>query len=407
MDLYDVYNGDLVNGASYNPISTNQPYLGNGRALSLSSSLNQSFIVSTPFLNLAYTSFTIDAWIYSLTSYIGDNGIFGQCECSTCANECFYLIVVGTHLYAGFTLNDLSGSSILTSATWYHVAFVYNYQTQQQIIYLNGVQDGIKSNAAPYQGTIGIIQIGSTNVSLTTNYFNGYIDNVRVTTIAKSAAEILSDASMIACYSFDLPSPNVDNSPNGLDGTSVNTAISAGRVNQAIHFSGSSSYFQAYGFYQAGFGVYTNKPFSISMWINPSSTAGCAFVQQSTTQTGGSCLNMIGFFSYSGLGGQLVVQSYGYPAIFGPFITMNTWTHFSWTYISTNGYTLYVNGVLFGSTGAHSLSASGDITWLQIGYNFPCATGYIPNAAYQGSIDEIYIHNRELTQTDVTTLANP
>jgi hypothetical protein len=53
----------------------------------------------------------------------------------------------------GFTLNDLSGSQTLTAFNWYHIAFVYNYQTQQQILYLNGVQDTIKSNAQPYQGT--------------------------------------------------------------------------------------------------------------------------------------------------------------------------------------------------------------------------------------------------------------
>jgi hypothetical protein len=62
----------------------------------------------------------------------------------------------------GFTLNDLSGSQTLTAFNWYHIAFVYNYQTQQQILYLNGVQDTIKSNAQPYQGTNGSIQIGST-----------------------------------------------------------------------------------------------------------------------------------------------------------------------------------------------------------------------------------------------------
>jgi hypothetical protein len=66
-----------------------------------------------------------------------------------------------------------------------------------------------------------------------------------------------------------------------------------------------------------------------------------------------------------------------------------------------------VNGVLFGSTGAYTLLAGGAITWLQIGYNFVCTAGNINNGGFQGSIDEIYVHNRELTQIDVTTLANP
>jgi hypothetical protein len=405
--MYGVYNGTLVNGASYSPVSTTQPYLGNGRALNLVSSSSQTFLVSNPFLNLTYTSFTIEAWIYSTTSYTGDNTIFGQCQCSTCANQCLLFIIRGNRLYAGFTLNDVAGSTTLTTNLWYHIAFVYDYETQQQIVYLNGVQDGIKSSAGPYQGMTGTIQIGWTNASLAPNYFNGYIDNVKVTTRAKSAAEILSDASLIAYYSFDFPSPNNDNGPNGLNGISVNTATVLGRVNQAMRFTGSSSYFQAYGFYQAGYGVYMNKPFSISMWINPSSIVSSAIIQQSINQSGGSCLNMIGFYSANGLAGQLLVQTYGFPTIYGPFITMNTWTHFSWTYSPTNGYTLYVNGILFGSTGACTLLATGAITWLQVGYNFVCTSANIYNAGYQGSIDEIYIHNRELTQTDVTALANP
>lgn len=406
-DLYGTYNGNLVNGASYSPVSTTQPYLGNGRALNLVSSSSQSFLVATPFFNLTYTSFTIEAWLYSTTSYAGDNSIFGQCQCTTCANQCLYFLIRGARLYAGFILNDVAGSTTLTSTNWYHVAFVYNYEAQQQILYLNGIQDGMKSNAGAYQGANGSMQIGWANAAATPNYFNGYIDNVRVTTRAKSAAEILSDASLIAYYSFDLPSPSIDSGPNGFNGTSVNTAVVLGRVKQAMRFTGSASYFQAYGFYQTGYGVFMNKPFSISMWINPSSTASSTFVQQSTTQSGGSCMNMVGFLSLSGLTGQLLVQTYGFPTIYGPYITTNIWTHFSWTYAPSNGYTLYVNGVLFGSTGAYSLLASGAITWLQVGYNFVCTAGNILNAGYQGSIDEIYIHNRELTQRDVTALATP
>ncbi|CAF1411372.1 unnamed protein product [Rotaria sordida] len=141
---------------------------------------------------------------------------------------------------------------------------------------------------------------------------NGYIDNVALTTRAKSSVEILRDASLIAYYSFDSPNPTVDNGPNGLDGTSNNIVTATGRVNEAMRFLGSSSsYFRAYGFYQMFYGVVSLKPFSMAMWINPSSIS--------------------------------------YPA-----------------------------------------SCSGS------------ANGY-----YQGYVDELYIYNRELSQTDVTSLANP
>jgi hypothetical protein len=396
----------LINGATYSASTTTIPYLGQGLALSLTSASNQSFLVSSPFLNISETSFTVEAWIYS-SSYTGDNGIIGQCQCSSCANQCFYFIVRASHLYVGFTLNDLSGSLTLAVNTWYYVTFVYNYNTQQQILYLNGVQDTIKSNSAAYLGTTGNISIGSTTLYPTVNFFNGYIDNLRITTRAKSATEVLSDASLIAYYSFDLPTPTMDNSPNGLNGTSVNTATVTGHVNQGMRFTGSASYFQAYGFYQTGYGVNYNKPFSIALWLSPSATTSCAYIQQSTLPTGGSCFNQLGIWSYTGLSAQLVAQGYAWPTIYGPFITVNTWIHVAWTFSLADGYSLYVNGAFYANTGYYSYGGtSGAITWLQVGYSFTCSSAYISNAAFQGIIDELYIYNRELAASEVLALAS-
>ena len=240
------------------------------------------------------------------------------------------------------------------------------------------------------------------------NYFTGQIDNLRLVTRAKSAAEILTDASLIAYYSFDLPVPNNDNGPNGLSGSSVNTAIVTGRVNQAMRFTGTASYFQAYGFYQLGFGVNFNRPFSISMWINPTSTNPCVIIQQSTFANNGSCTNMLGLWTYTGLTAQLVAQGYAWPTIYGPFITTNTWIHISWTFSLARGYFLYVNGNLFGGIGYYSYGGSSwAITWLQVDYNFACSSAYISNSPYQGITDERYLHNRELSAAEVLNLANP
>jgi hypothetical protein len=407
-ELYGVYNGQLINGATYSAISTSLPYVGYGRALNFLGASSQSFLVSTPFLDLTYKSFTIEAWIYS-TIATGDRGIFGQCQCSTCENQCLYLIVRTNRLYVGFTLNDLSGSTTLATATWYHIAFVYNYQTQQQILYVNGVQDTIKSNAQPYQGQNGSIRVGSTETYLITNYFTGYIDNLLVTTQAKSAAEILSDASLFAYYSFDSPNSNLDSGPNGLNGTSISTITVTGRVNEAMRIGGPPSSFEVYGFYYVPYGVSNARPFSISMWINPSATTSSTIVQLfSTALTAFGCVNLLGIYALTGSAGQIVVLSAncGQSALTGPFVTQNTWTHVSLTYSSTNGYTLYVNGILFGATGSTVYAASGTFAYLYIGYTSACNNANYNNA-YQGSVDEVYIHSRELTQTDVTALANP
>ncbi|CAF1168042.1 unnamed protein product [Rotaria sp. Silwood1] len=412
-DLYGVYNGQLINNPTYTPSgSTNLPYVGHGQALILNLVSNQSVLVSTPFFNLSYTSFTIEAWIYFSGASGADRGIFGQCQCSTCANQCLYFIIRNFRLYIDFTSNYLSGSTTFLTSNWYHIAFVYNYDTRQQILYVNGIQDTIKSNTQPYQGQNGSIQIGSTQVYSTMNFFQGYIDNVALTTRAKSSIEILRDASLMAYYSFDLPNPNVDNGPNGLDGTSSNIITATGRVNEAIRLLGpsSSSYFRAYGLFQIRYGVISNKTFSIAMWLNPSSTGSSAIIQMlPSSYTSSSCETLLGIYSYnSGTAGQLyVVSSISSPSLLtGPFIAINTWTHITLTYSYTNGYTLYVNGVLFGSTGSISCAGTGTLANLYIGFGYNCFNSYI-NSAYQGYIDELYIYNRELSQSDVTSLANP
>ncbi|CAF1238188.1 unnamed protein product [Didymodactylos carnosus] len=179
-DLYGVYGGSIVNGASYlSPTTSPYVYSGSDQAIRLQSTSNQSVSVST-FFNLTYTSFTVEAWIYPQL-VTTDNTIFGQCACTACTNQCLYLIIRSSHLYMGFNFNDLAGTATLTASTWYHVEFVYNYQTLQQIIYLDGVQDSIRSNVQPYQGQNGSITIGISTF-LPANYYNGYIDNMALTT---------------------------------------------------------------------------------------------------------------------------------------------------------------------------------------------------------------------------------
>jgi hypothetical protein len=404
-DYYGVYNGVLMNIATYFSTTNTQPYVGYGRGLTLLSTASQYFVVSSPTLDLSYKSFTLEAWIYPTLSSSGDFGIFGQCACSTCTNQCLYFIIRNYKLYIGFTNNDLSGTTTLTTNTWYYVTFVYDYYAQQQILYINGVQDATKSNASAYQGTSGSLWIGASEVYLIMSYFNGYIDNFKITTRAKSVTEILTACTLTAYYSFDLPNPTYDSGPNGLNGTSTNAASISGRVNQGLRFTGSSSYFVAYGFFQIGYAVYTTKPFSVALWISPSAATTCVIVQVAS-YLGGSCHNLLGLYSYLGITAQTIIQGYAWPYLYGPVATLNSWTHVAITYSTTNGLTLYQNGVWIGNTGGFSFGGNGMIAYVQLGYYSGCSSAYISNAGYQGSVDEVYVYSRELAQSDVTTLAN-
>jgi len=111
-----------------------------------------------------------------------------------------------------------------------------------------------------------------------------------------------------------------------------------------MRFTGSSSYLRAYGFYEMSYGLSASKPFSLFMWINPSSVVSCPFVQLQTSSS--SCINMLGISSATGSTDQIIAQTYN-SFMNGPFLTVYTWTHIPWTFSSMNEYTLYVNESLF------------------------------------------------------------
>lgn len=102
-----------------------------------------------------------------------------------------------------------------------------------------------------------------------------------------------------------------------------------------------------------------------------------------------------------------MTQLYAWPNVFGPFLSLNTWTHIAFTYSTTHGNTQYVNGVSVGSTGAvgHN-NVYGTIQWIHLGYNFCWSSGYIPCNGYQGSVDELYIYSREVSASEIYVLAN-
>ncbi|CAF0887660.1 unnamed protein product [Didymodactylos carnosus] len=309
----------------------------------------------------------------------------------------------------GFNYNDLSGSTTLSASTWYHIAFVYNYQAAQQIIYIDGVQDAIRSGVTtPYLGTNGSLTMGYSPLLVSSSYYYYYIDNLLLTTRAKSSSELLNDATQIFYFSFDLLNVYYDSGPNRLNSTSYSSLVSiAGRVNQGIRFTTSTSYFQMYAFYSIG--VYNNRPFTFAVWISPSSINGGVIIHISNYQGGYGTYQDILSLTYSGqIMTQIPASNGYYPSVIGPFISLNTWTHIAITFSTTNGLTLYVNGTSQGSTGSiSSYSNSGGLMYVTLGYNQGYAASNVVNLPFQGSMDEFYAYRREMSSSEINSLANP
>jgi hypothetical protein len=253
------------------------------------------------------------------------------------------------------------------------------------------------------------LTIGTNAVNAPNNYFDGCLDSVAYFGRAKNATEVLYDATVVAYLSFD-GNTLLDSGPLLTNGTGTNYSFtSSGRVNQSLTLSGSSSYAQITGLLRIG----TNSwPYSVAIWINPTSLAGGTIMHLSSrtdgAQTNGWCLPIMGLTS----SGQIAVNSWNNSNVplTGPLIPLNTWTHVVATYSPTNGECLYVNGTLTLSTGAYSFSAGGAAMTITLGSSLlgtgVCSTGTIQMGRFYGSLDEFYVYARELTSSEVIALFN-
>lgn len=398
------FHGQIVNGAAFT-----DGYIG--QAIQLKA--NDTQFVNVPYINLVNRSFTIEMWIYmNISRPTGDSSIFSQCEVHL-FSRCLHYTIRQNRPYMGFFGNDIFGRTNLTAGVWYHLAYVYDFSSNIKTIYLNGVFDGssadsaIGPSAGPFFGESGNTTIGSWTYNPTRSW-DGLIDQLSITNRVKTPCEVLNDASLVAHFTFD--GNYLDIGPNSMVATSnpqLNNGLSwvIGRVNQALNFNSSNSYFQSCGYYALG----RNQPFSIVMWVKPSFPSGTLFhLSSSATGSGSWCLPMIGFTS----NGSLIIQTWTGMTnfILGPILPINTWTHITLTYSSTNGLRLYLNGGLYGSIAVNTFASSYlsmCILLASSGLGTNCQTSLLVMGSYEGSIDEFYVYNRELNDFEVCPLAHP
>jgi hypothetical protein len=228
---------------------------------------------------------------------------------------------------------------------------------------------------------------------------------------AKTAAQILADATLVAYYSMDcLSYPSWDSGPNQINGVASGlTSGDGGRVGQSYLFNSSSSYFQVTGLVLIG---QSYSPFSFAMWLRPIApvTNGGTILHLSQNTAGtGWCVQFMGLSSL----GQIIAHGYsssGMVQVTGPVLVINQWVHIVETYSQLHGLRLYVNGVLYGQSSVFAYAACGVPMTITLGQPLSgtgCDHSGILSGFYSGEIDEFYIYSRELSQADVTTLANP
>lgn len=193
-------------------------------------------IVNNSALNLSGGSYTIECWIRPTGNYAGYNTIIAKrIGVSTSSAWQIYLrITTGVLSFYNGTVCESSVTP--TANVWSHVAAVYNGSTIN--LYLNGVSVG--STAAGNTDYDTPIYIGSIPVG--NEYFNGYIDELRITKgIARYTGNFTPSTTQFLDSAGDANSNVVVNS------TATGFAIGTGGINGAqlakawVNFNGTGT----------------------------------------------------------------------------------------------------------------------------------------------------------------------
>ncbi|MCC5935277.1 MAG: hypothetical protein JJU35_13605, partial [Balneolales bacterium] len=153
-------------------------------ALALGSGSSLSSGKTVAELGLTNSSFTVETWV-QFNSLNGDKGIVGAGEIGDLSNH-LHLLARNQRLHMGFWSNDTSGSTVLETGRWYHAAFVYDADAEEQRIYLNGGHEATGTERPPLTGNRELL-IGRFVV---VNFLDGVLDEFRIWNRALPQAEI-------------------------------------------------------------------------------------------------------------------------------------------------------------------------------------------------------------------------
>jgi hypothetical protein len=350
-------------------------------------------------LPLAATARTLEAWVQpaALTGANNDatyTGIlaYGVEAC----DEGQLLSMTSTFRVSSANwCNDLiegAAGAASTQGTWAHVAYTFDGTTRT--LYLNGAVVAADTPAG-INTLAGELRIATTDEP--GRLFTGVIDEARIYGYARSAAQMLDDATLVARYWFD-SGDGTDIGPNHIT-AAVNGATSvAGHVGKAMSLNGLGANITIPSLTSLGV---ANQPFSIEMWVNPpNATGGDLFDVHAPS---GWCTPFLGLNATGHPAAQ--IWSPNSSGVTAPnVIATNTWTHLAETWSPTNGLRLYVNGALAASNAAittYAASGEQDIAVLGEFTSAGCASSTVPDTAYAGLIDSVQIYSRERTAAEI------
>lgn len=366
-------------------------------------------------------NFTVSAWVKFNTVNKGtDNAILGHG--TTAGDKGLHLAERSGKAYMGFYGDDLAGNKTLSANTWYFVTFVYDGGKK---IYVNGVLDN-SGTSNPYTGTGSNAEIGR-YPWLTSYLMNGFIDEPKIYSYARTAAQVKTDYSsrgsvkgisaqiggsdanknltngLVGYWKMDESSANgctggvndnCDSSGNGNDGAWNGNATSAtGKYGNGTTFDGIDDYISV-----TNNTMVDGTNFTLSAWIKQNQSGYGQVMGWHNGGTDGALAFDINGSNPSlhydtNTGGN---HAQNYTSI---TISPNVWHHYLLTKNGTN-LKVYLDG-------AEIINETDIAADLNVeGFNFKIGDENNLAADYNGQIDETRVYNRALSSSEVSQLYN-
>lgn len=228
-----------------------------------------------------------------------------------------------------------------------------------------------------------------------------------------SGGDPLNKMDLISYWNFDTESYSPDYASGGNIGTDNLITFGAGKINSGKQFVGVSSYVSVQDSPSLSFdGGSPDRPFSWAMWVNPTnfaaqrvllmkrSSAGTGEYQILIDQTTGA----VRFTLFSGNNSSVFLTKFSTVGL-----SASQWSLVTVTYDGSGtlgGIKIYINAVESATstnTGGSYVSQSNSTSVLVFGqrsYELTSSFGFI------GSLDEIGLFGKALTQSDVSTIYN-
>ncbi|MDP2217798.1 MAG: LamG-like jellyroll fold domain-containing protein [Methanolobus sp.] len=178
---------------------------------------------------------------------------------------------------------------------------------------------------------------------------------------------------------------------NNYDGTIYGAARIRGKSGNALHFDGADDYVQV------NEKIITGYPFSISLWLNTTSSGSeqaVANLAYSSAQN-----SYYGIDMTSGGVVRLVARNTNARYLNGVQINDGQWHHVVAVYRSSNDRTLYVDGVSAGTDGRGTNFNANSNRW-----TFGRWGDSTPSNYFNGYIDDVRLYSRALNSTEVQQL---